>query len=327
VTLELIVQNLVLTVLKRCSKNITNASNLTPQAGRLFAKDKRRKNASYLLRNLCGRYVFFGLELNLTKTSVQNKKGWKVERTGNITFDILCDSWDAFLNFLHHDNGLKENQNYVFRGHASENWTLEPTLKRVLEDRDAFEVKKQTIDAFKKFSLGRRGHNPAPLSEEEWWALGQHFGLHTPLLDWTESPYIASFFAFNSDNDETENIVVWALKKDINENPCISKLKEDQHLKFMYPYLDENARLINQRGLFILSPDMVCIEEWVKDVVKDTTVGLARILIPKSEKALVLDSLDKMNINEFSLFPDLSGAAQHANYIQNRKHNKAFKRN
>ena len=103
----------------------------------------------------------------------------------------------------------------------------------------------------------------------------------------------------------------------------------------MTPYLDENARLINQRGLFVRSPSMQCITEWIKNIQCSGTIDLARVLVPRTEKAFALDSLDKMNINEFTLFPDLSGSAKYANYIVARnkgyriqdenKHNKEIK--
>ena len=40
-------------------------------------------------------------------------------------------------------------------------------------------------------------------SEDNWWALGQHYGLATPLLDWVYSPYVClTFFSFReADND------------------------------------------------------------------------------------------------------------------------------
>ena len=41
---------------------------------------------------------------------------------------------------------------------------------------------------------GRRGVNPEVYdSDIEWWALGQHYELATPMLDFTFSPYVATF--------------------------------------------------------------------------------------------------------------------------------------
>lgn len=244
--------------------------------------------------------------------------GWELKETGPVTADIVCESWNGFLDFFHHENALKENNGYVFRGHASENWKLESTLKRKIHETGNEKIEQKVLEAFKKHCLGRRGHNPSNLSESEWWALGQHFGLDTPLLDWSDSPYVAAFFAFNSENSETDNVVVWLLSKNSNENDGVKDLKSEHHMEFLTPYLDENARLINQRGLFVRTPNMICVTEWIKSLKETGTVFLARILIPRTEKDFALDSLDKMNINEFTLFPDLSGSAKYANYVVNR---------
>jgi len=245
--------------------------------------------------------------------------GWELKENDPIIYDVICESWNGFLDFFHHENALRQNNGYVFRGHASENWKLEPTLKRKINvDGDVKDIEKNILDNFKKYCLGRRGHNPPNLSESEWWALGQHFGLDTPLLDWSDSPYVAAFFAFNSENTETKNVVVWLLSKKINNNKGVKNFKSEHHVEFLRPYLDENARLINQRGLFVRTPDMECITEWAEKLEPDETIHLTRILIPRSEKDFALDSLDKMNINDFTLFPDVSGSAKYANYIVSR---------
>ncbi len=247
--------------------------------------------------------------------------GWSQFATGPVTADVVCDSWNGFLDFIHDENTLRQNHNYVFRGHASENWKLESTLKRKMIETGNEEIEHKALETFQKHCLGRRGHNPSSLSENEWWALGQHFGLDTPLLDWSDSPYVAAFFAFNSEISETDSVVVWLLSKVINNNSGIKKLKSEHHIEFLTPYLDENARLINQRGLFIRTPNMECMTEWVKSLEEDGITQLGRILIPRSEKDFALDSLDKMNINDFTLFPDLSGSAKYANYVVNRRRN------
>lgn len=257
-------------------------------------------------------------ENNKEHTLSLTGNGWEMFGTGPVTSDIVCDSWNGFLDFFHDEHALKQNQNYVFRGQASENWKLESTLKRKLNDCVTKELEEKTLDAFKKHCLGRRGHNPPKLSESEWWALGQHFGLATPLLDWSDSPYVAAFFAFNSENTDTDNVVVWLLCKSVNDNEGITKLQSEHYIEFLTPYLDENARLINQRGLFVRTPNMECITEWINSLKENGTCYLGRILIPRSEKDFALDSLDKMNINGFTLFPDLSGSAMYANYVVSR---------
>ncbi|EKF9851382.1 FRG domain-containing protein [Vibrio cholerae] len=243
--------------------------------------------------------------------------GWVSTRNGPLTAEVRCESWSGFIDFIHNENAVNLSDIYCFRGHASENWHLKSTLKRSLEQNSISyfsSIEQELLDSFKKYCLGRRGHNPAQLTENEWWALGQHFGLKTPLLDWSESPYVAAYFAFNTDYHETENVAVWMLAKNINSYPEISRLAPNHHLEFIRSYLDENARLLNQRGLFVRTPFMMCVSDWIAQFNQNGYIALAKVLIPITEKKIALNSLDKMNINHLTLFPDLMGAAEYANF-------------
>jgi hypothetical protein len=51
------------------------------------------------------------------------------------------------------------------------------------------------LNQFKEAYCGIVGANPN-LTDDEYWAIGRHFGLLTPLLDSTLSPYVAAYFAF-----------------------------------------------------------------------------------------------------------------------------------
>jgi hypothetical protein len=56
---------------------------------------------------------------------------------------------------------------------------------------------------------------PAPDDDWGWYFLMQHFGAPTRLLDWTEVPLVALYFAIRDlavkDNEEPKDAVVWAL--------------------------------------------------------------------------------------------------------------------
>ena len=61
-------------------------------------------------------------------------------------------------------------------------------------------------------------HVPALPDIASWYALMQHFGAPTPLLDWTESPYVAGYFAleekasFRRKRERESYSAVWAIE-------------------------------------------------------------------------------------------------------------------
>jgi hypothetical protein len=178
------------------------------------------------------------------------------------------------------------------------------------------------LEAFKYATRGRRGAHPSALADNEWWALGQHYGLATPLLDWSHSPYAAAYFAFEElGGDSTPYRVVYGL----DQRAVNSKNHEIEHgpsleqgripvVDFVDPLSDENPRLVSQGGLFTRAPIGTPIEQWVAQAFEGSTSPvLVRIEIPNGDRVTCLRALNRMNINHLSLFPDLIGASRSTN--------------
>ena len=161
------------------------------------------------------------------------------------------------------------------------------------------------------------------------WALGQHHGLKTPLLDWTLSPYVALFFAFekaDSDADlASDSRVVFALNKTRVERRVAELLaegfNEDQVVRIFQPAGDSNRRLLSQAGVFLAVPPNESVTGWVltnlggeADVDADLSESIMKIHIPNEGRAECLRSLYRMNIHHASLFPDLIGSSAYTNF-------------
>ena len=229
-------------------------------------------------------------------------------------FTTTLKSWNLF-----HDVVAKtlDFPVYVFRGHRMSAWLLEPSLARLIKSQKKRikELSASHLQTFQLASRGRRGPNPPPLpTDNDWWALGQHHGLATPLLDWTTSPYVGLFFAFCDPptTDQTSHCVVFAVHRGRVE----AKMAEDPFLtedfEFFQPRSDENSRLVAQAGLFSRLSIGTDVEDWVARNFKgeNQKLTLLKVLIPYSERTACLKALHVMNVNHATLFPDLYGAGK-----------------
>jgi hypothetical protein len=236
----------------------------------------------------------------------------------------IAANWDELFAMI--NEYFADWPAYIFRGHAQSDWLLESTLTRALKkkakDNDPLfkdYLVKEHLEMFNIEVRGRRGLNPQKLSENELWALGQHFGLYTPLLDWTHSPYVALFFALTSQEKSSTGLrTLWALlSSDIED---ISEWYKNEKSSFsnltvglINPILDENSRLVNQNGLFTKLSIENDIEKWVLHGPEFNWVTLIKIDFPERIRAKALSFLNLMNINYSSLFPDLFGSSMNCN--------------
>ena len=252
------------------------------------------------------------------------KKNWSIDNSLVATQIVTLNGWEYIDDFIREE--MLDYSYFVWRGQSDLNWLLRPSLDRVLEKTGKLfdnKIRKLHLEKFKYATRGRRGTNPPLISNEnDWWALGQHNGLVTPLLDWTTSPFVAAYFAFIEEfKDDVEYCAVFGIQKSaiISKSKQINKLFKGEGrppiIEFIEPLSDENPRLVNQGGLFTRSPDGQDIESWISTYYKKpyNYIRIVKILIPTSDRLVCLRSLNRMNINNLSLFPDLFGASQYSN--------------
>jgi len=169
--------------------------------------------------------------------------------------------------------------------------------------------------AFEEATSGLRGANPQALEPDQWWALGRHYGLITPLLDWTEKPYIAAFFALTSLWSQMNKAggVVFDGKRVAIYRLLHTEQLEGDGLRVVRPRVDELGRMHGQRGLFTWLDSEKYFE--LQGMLDNTDRGdlLTRLIISDQAVAHGLRDLAEHGIDYRTLYPDMIGAALHAN--------------
>ncbi|MFC3852453.1 FRG domain-containing protein [Salinispirillum marinum] len=236
-----------------------------------------------------------------------------------------------------------------FRGQQNAAWNLRPSLARFLSrlkekgqiDQSAtFEtVEHRVKNEFRKNLLLNRDLTPEQLNSVDLWQYGQHFGLPTPLLDWTHSAYVGLFFALAEDaavneNGQVQPRCLWVMDLELLAliNSQIQEdvwprmkgmIKPEEYLMQQVPILEVvgeidgyNRRIGYQQGFFTKHVFYESLEAWATRIAAVVSHEcwnypfLRKITFAPDEKqrSSILVNLDKMNVNSRTLFPDIQGS-------------------
>jgi len=228
-----------------------------------------------------------------------------------------------------------------FRGQSRAEWRLESRFGRLLKvlaeqynwsrgevENKREELQRNLLEQFRDalaWIPGAPGFSKdQDVEENEFVALAQHYGLPTPLLDWTRSPYIAAFLAFDGDKTTVfhshQKVAIWVLDARALETLLSNAHKAplDVLRRERRPRLDivqirgnANRRMVYQEGLFTRA---FMVEDDIENYLQSRSryaprTVLTKIVLPGGEQEKVLRDLSLMAITPVALMNDADGAA------------------
>ncbi|MGI2933596.1 FRG domain-containing protein [Vibrio fluvialis] len=209
-----------------------------------------------------------------------------------------------------------------YRGQALAEWKLLPQYVRLTEKQSESTLLKR----FKQ-SAAMLIANTAPKTSFDWLFLMQHYGVPTRLLDWSESPLVALYFAVENVDRHDEDGALWTLyPTELNKNAGIHDKDEEDYIpSFEDPELHgysveslksngriqlepiatiatrNNARIQAQQGVFTVHHNKPTPIEDI-GVDEHTT----KMTIPAAAKPIIKRQLAQLGYTKFQLFPELS---------------------
>lgn len=174
----------------------------------------------------------------------------------------------------------------------------------------------QVHDAIEAW-VGRSWDLATPLGLAEFLAFLQHNGFPTPLLDWTSSPYIAAYFAFESVNHfapQQENVAIFSFNKQAwskTFNEVYDFADFTPHVSVLRPRIVGNHKLAIQQGCFTWSnvPD---IEGHIKINEPGRQPFLTKYELDVQERPKVMRELSLMGITAIQLMPSVEAVCKKA---------------
>lgn len=214
------------------------------------------------------------------------------------------------------------NDTAWWRGQAKADWRLQAHVHRRDPKRQYGET---TLIGHFVSRAPSRSDRPCPAADDclRWLFLAQHYGLPTRLLDWTESPLIAAYFAVR-DHHVDEDGCIWALwPTGLNRafgaadglaqirDPRVAEIAESAFTgsESSEEILAIDGQEIDPRMLAQMSRFTLHSRRTALDSSQGSEVWLRQYVIPKNAKAKIRAQLSALGIRRSNVFPDLENLA------------------
>jgi hypothetical protein len=187
----------------------------------------------------------------------------------------------------------------VYRGEDDASYELRSRIGRyqVLNANNDQDTEKAALEEFRKRSVPFL--ETLPKNNWEWLALAQHHGLPTRLLDWTQNPLVAAYFATQGPPWRDAAIYVFERYGLPSADEGIDPFAADRDVLYMPVHY--SRRFAAQQGLFTVHRDPRLVfdhpsmEKWTlkKDILVELNVTLMTY-----------------GVDHATVFPDLDGVCK-----------------
>jgi hypothetical protein len=214
----------------------------------------------------------------------------------------------------------------LFRGQSDSCWRLKTTLERYAPDslkvKDYYRAIHRAKSQFESLTQQRweiqtlSDYEDSLMKSQEYFAQWdvrvyqymiylRHHGFPSPLLDWSASPYVAAFFAFNQAT-KSSHVSIYAYL----EYPSQAKQFSPESVAIygVAPNIQSHPRHVLQQCEYTICT-IKSDDHWIYSCHEDVFARedeeqdvLWKFNIPSSERLKVLRLLDRYNLNAFSLF-------------------------
>jgi FRG domain len=207
-----------------------------------------------------------------------------------------------------------------WRGQRQADWSLRPSLYRL-----GFASNEVNLNArFRLMAKTRRGEVPDNTDALGWLFLMQHYRLPTRLLDWSQSPLIALYFAIEKPDDT--DAALWALSptllNSIEANTASICMPHSQTVGLLGTQAFRRDRERADTRILAVLTQEADIRHMVQqssftlhgredplDQREASASFLMKVRIPSAAKEGLRQALALLGINRASLFPDLENLA------------------